>query len=505
MNAKRNALVRVLALLACSISLIAPLLAFSQGPDQPPTQKSAAPTDDQLLDRALCPIVYQVDRFLSPRGYRYLFYGNGFFINNDGYLLTDAHVLGQLHGGQPYVLLHSPLAPPHFVQANVVAIDREHDVAVLRVTPSPFSSSDSVAFLPLALESTMPGEKVLAAALRPSRPRDAWSFEPVPEERSPGEILRFEFSQLEKGRTDTELFLFNHIVQLGQSGAPVISQDSHEVVGLIEGQWLRDNSTSFAAPENELTPRNSSAASSNEATAVPGAVIPIHYAIALLQRRNIVWHGAEEDALAKQRAESDGSASAPPAPLSLIPPPYPPQSLFGGEVLLDALVGRNGMLSDIKIVHGEQPFLEKALAATRTWTFIPARAQDHAVEARIAIAFQFPQPYVPPRDSGVHHYTASNCSATQDCAAIPLTTVEPQYPSATNAEGTVIFDESIGRDGQIESVEVLRDLAPVNAAARAAAAQWHFAPATHAGAATNSTAVIVVTFRHPLATSHTDQ
>ena len=503
MNAKRKALARVLALLACFISLIAAHLAFSQSPDQTPAQKSAAPADDQLLDRALCPIVYQVDRFLSPRGYRYLFYGNGFFINSDGYLLTDAHVLSQLHGGQPYILLHSSLAQPHFVTANVVAVDREHDVALLRATPNPFTSSDSVSFLSLALESTMPGEKVLAAALRPSRPRDAWSLEPVPEERSPGEILRFEFSQLEKGRPDTELFLFNHMVQLGQSGAPVISQDSHEVIGLVEGQWLRDNSTTFAAPDGPAS-RNSSAASSNDATAVPGAVIPIHYAIALLQRRNIAWHGAEEDALTKQRTESD-AASSQPAPLSLIPPPYPPQSLFGGEVLLDALVGRNGMLSDIKIIHGEQPFLEKALAATRTWTFVPARAEGRAVEARIAIAFQFPQPYVPPRDPTVHHYTASNCSTTQDCAAVPLTTIEPQYPSASNAEGTAILDESIDRDGKIASVQVLRDLAPVDAVTRAAAAQWQFAPATRAGAATDSTAIIVVTFRHPLATTHTDE
>jgi outer membrane biosynthesis protein TonB len=504
MNAKRNGLARALALLACCISLIAAHLAFSQSPDQPPPQKSAAPTDDQLLDRALCPIVYQVDRFLSPRGYRYLFYGNGFFINSDGYLLTDAHVLSQLHGGQPYILLHSPLAPPHFVQAYVVAVDREHDVAILRATPNPFASSDSVAFLPLALETTTTGEQVLAAALRPSRPRDAWSLEPVPEERSPGEILRFEFSQLEKGRPDTELFLFNHVVQLGQSGAPVISQDSHEVIGLIEGQWLRDNSTTFAAP-NVPTPRNSSAASFNEATAVPGAVIPIHYAIALLQRRNIAWHGAEEDALAKQRAETTTAAPTPPIPLSLIPPPYPPQSLFGGEVLLDALVGRNGLLSDIKIIHGEPPFLEKALAATRTWTFVSARAESHAIEARIAITFQFPQPYFPPRDPTAHHYTANNCPATQDCAAVPITTVEPQYPSATNPEGTVILDESIDRDGKIASVQVLRELAPVNAATRAAITQWHFAPATHAGAAIDSTAIIVVTFRHPLATSHPDE
>ena len=61
--------------------------------------------DDSALSAAICPIVYPVDQTPSAQGYHYLFYGNGFFINEQGYLLTAAHVLSQLHGGQPYVLL----------------------------------------------------------------------------------------------------------------------------------------------------------------------------------------------------------------------------------------------------------------------------------------------------------------------------------------------------------------------------------------------------------------
>jgi len=88
--------------------------------------------DDAALSAAVCPIGYRVDQSPSWRGYRYLFYGNGFFINKEGYLITAAHVLSQLHGAQPYIVLRSAVAPPQLVPATVVAVDRDHDVAVLR-------------------------------------------------------------------------------------------------------------------------------------------------------------------------------------------------------------------------------------------------------------------------------------------------------------------------------------------------------------------------------------
>jgi TonB family protein len=191
-------------------------------------------------------------------------------------------------------------------------------------------------------------------------------------------------------------------------------------------------------------------------------------------------------------------------PLSLVPVPYPSQSLFGGEVLLDALVGRTGTISNIKVLRGDQPFLEKALDAVRTWTFFPARAAGNSVESHIAIVFQFPQPYAPPRSSTVHHYDGGS-SVALDRVALPLTTVEPEYPSSNTDEGSVILYESIDREGHLASVKVVRDFEPLTTATMTAAHKWHFAPAKQSGVAIDSAAVIVVTIRRPVVTGHTVQ
>jgi TonB family protein len=498
----RYSFTKVLVALVCYVSLAATQAAPAQKPDQAPQQKPAAPLDDRALAAALCPIVYQVDRSPSPRGYHYLFYGNGFFINQGGYVITAAHVLSQLHGGQPYLLLRSRAAPPRFVQAAVVALDRDHDIALLLASPNPFHGNYTVAFLPLTRESPVFGETVLAADLRPFKPRDSYTLEPALEERSSGKVLDFEFSQLEKGRPDTELFLFSHSVEPGQSGAPVISLASQQVVGLIEGQWLRDNDAALAAPKQHLAQGYPATSASAEVAPLPGAVIPIHYAIALLRQKAIAWHTASEDARGSEQDETE--QASPPAPLSLIPPPYPAQSLFGGEVALDALVGPTGALSDVRVVRGEQPFLEKALAAVRTWTFFPARSAGHTVEARIAVVFQFSQPHAPKRSATVRQNDAPPV-APLDSAALPLATVEPEYPDASSAAGSIILYGLIDLDGHLGSLKVVRGLEPLTPAALAAVGQWHFAPAKKAGAAIDSTAVIVVTFRRPLVTSHAPQ
>ncbi len=498
MSSHRHRRLCAFALLACAVSLTATRARNEQGPDQGAPQPAVAPLDDRALGDALCPIVYQVDRFPSPRGYRYIFYGNGFFINKSGYLLTAAHVLSQLRGGQPSLLLRAPGAAPRFVQAAVVAIDRDHDIALLLATPNPFDGTFAVSSLPLDHNIPKPGRSVLAAAVRPVKPRDAYTLDPAIEERSPGEVLDYEFSELAKGPADTELFLFGHAVQPGQSGAPVLSLDSHEVVGLVEGQWLRDSATALAAPADRHELGNAIAPAATEAAPIPGAVIPIHYAIALLQQRGVDWQPAPEHANSGDAADQTAALST---PFSLIPPPYP-QSLFGGEVVLDALVGRTGTLSDVKVAHGDEPFLDKALAAVRTWTFVPPHSGGSSAEPRIAIAFQFVQPYVPPRSSTVRRYDVTSPSATQDDAPIPLSSVEPEYPATSGAEGSVILYESIDREGRIASVQVVQDLAPLTESALAAAKKWSFAPARHSGAAIGSAAIVVFTFRHPLATGH---
>ncbi len=132
----------------------------------------AADDDTDTLSAAICPITYQVDQAPFERGYHYLFYGNGFFINSDGYLITAAHVLSQLHGGQPYILVRSTIGPSQLVKAMVVIADREHDVAILRAVPNPFEGQYKVAFLPLTTRRLSPAQTVLAVALRPSNLKD---------------------------------------------------------------------------------------------------------------------------------------------------------------------------------------------------------------------------------------------------------------------------------------------------------------------------------------------
>lgn len=242
------------------------------------------PPLDSAPDAAICPVVYRLDESPSPRGYHYAFFGNAFFVNEQGYLLTDAHVLETFRdGGQPYLIVRRPNAPPRLLQAAIVATDPPHDVAILRVTPNPFAGNFRVAFLPLATDPATPGQSVIAVSLHPHHLQDAQSLEAPREDRAPGQVLSYESTQLAESAPAAKVFLLSHPVTRGQSGSPVLTSDSHAVVGIIEGRWLRSLS---AAAAN----------SPSQAASIPGAATPIEYAIALLQRQSIPWHAPSASA-----------------------------------------------------------------------------------------------------------------------------------------------------------------------------------------------------------------
>jgi len=184
------------------------------------------------------------------------------------------------NGGEPHILVQRNDAPPVMLRAEVVAVDKEHDVAVLRATPNPFKGNYRVGILPLGEETPARGDGVVVAALRPSR-RRPHSFETELQDRSAARVVDYQSSQLEKGLGDTELLLFNHEVILGQSGAPVLSAAAHDVVGFIEGQWLR--------------PAAGIAAQMEQGATSIGAAVPIRYAIAVLKEQGISWRADAEN------------------------------------------------------------------------------------------------------------------------------------------------------------------------------------------------------------------
>lgn len=447
----------------------------------PETPGSATP-----LSAAVCPIVYPVDESPSDRGFHYIFYGNGFFINKEGYLLTAAHVLSQLHDVQPYILLQLPMAPPRLVKATVVIMDVDHDVAVLRATPNPFEGRYRVSFLRLATQRPKEAREVLADALRPSRIRNPYTFDALREDCPAGEILEYRFTQLDKGQPDTEIFLFSHDVLLGDSGAPVVSGETHEVVGLVEGRWLHGGAVAKA---NAVQAQ----------TGGVGAAVPIHYAIALLLEKGIAWKGTAE-ALGQEEtgaaARSNGNST--PEPLSLVAAPYPGEVFSGGEVVLDGLVESSGRVGDVRIVSGENPFVEKALAAVRTWSFRPARSGEKAVEARIGIVFQFPGSLTSTRAPQEHSY-AERWADAPERGAEPLVAPEADSSLTKIGEGSVILYEQVDAGGHLGSINVVRGPESLTAATVAAARQWRFAPGRQGGVDRDSQVVVVVTYRRSVA------
>lgn len=242
-------------------------------------QAQAASSDDSAI-ASVCPVVYPDDQTPASRGYHYTFFGNAFFINDQGYLLTVAHVLETFRdGGQPYILVNRLNAPPRLLQVTVVAKDPQHDVAILRATTNPFAGKYNVAFLPLASDPAVRGQSVLALSLHPRSLQNAHSFDSSREDSSAGTVLSYESTQLEKSAPAANVFLLSHPVVKGQSGSPVLAADSHAVVGLVEGLWLRGVSVSVAK-------------SSAQSNSVPGAAIPIQYAISLLKEHNVTWSSA---------------------------------------------------------------------------------------------------------------------------------------------------------------------------------------------------------------------
>lgn len=268
MNPLRKIALYSLSALACAATLLA---AFA---NENPFSGEAS------LTAALCPIVYRLDQSPSARGYHYTFFGNSFFINEQGYLLTSAHVLETFRdGGQPSILVNLPDRPPQLLPIIVVASDAQHDVAILRATPNPFAGHFRVAWLPLATVPAVPGQSVLALSLHPARLQNAQSFQAPIEDRSSGQVLAFESTQLDNSAPTAQVFLLSHPVTLGQSGSPVLSQDSLAVIGLIEGRWLRSGSVSLAS-------------TNGQSDSHPGAAVPIRYAISLLDQNHISWHPA---------------------------------------------------------------------------------------------------------------------------------------------------------------------------------------------------------------------
>jgi hypothetical protein len=293
----RTAAFAALAGFACTLNFFA----FPQTCAQSQANSASSSASDSA-NAALCPVVYPDDQTPAGRGYHYTFFGNAFFINEQGYLLTVAHVLDTFRdGGQPYILVKHTDTPPRLLKVTVIAKDSQHDVAILRATPNPFSGKYEVAFVPLDPKQAERGDAVLALSLHPKSLRHAESFEYEHEDTSPGTVLSYESTKLDNSGPASDVFLLSHPVVQGQSGSPVLALNSRAAVGLVEGLWLRG--VPLASVKPAALPTNT-----------PGAAVPIRYALALLDQHGVTWHSANSSPQGSSPSTSKQSMTDRPKP-----------------------------------------------------------------------------------------------------------------------------------------------------------------------------------------------
>jgi protein TonB len=76
-------------------------------------------------------------------------------------------------------------------------------------------------------------------------------------------------------------------------------------------------------------------------------------------------------------------------------PEYPPEALaqkLHGAVVLQALVGRDGTVEDLKIIRGYFVLGRAAIAAVKQWRFQPYTLKGHAAATQTVITINFSYP-----------------------------------------------------------------------------------------------------------------
>ncbi len=196
--------------------------------------------------------------------------GTGFFVNEEGFILTNAHVFEEAQrclvrapGAKILAKLSKPGArTATAVSCDLVGLDDLHDLAVIKVERSPLADSagEQPPFLLLDTSELPLGTHVAVSG----HPLFAW----VPVTQS-GEIIGRESLRVSDTNLDpTEVLVLNIPLRPGNSGSPVYLAEANSVVGIVEQQEPLHPSQTVA--------------------------VPVHYAIELLNRHSVRWHTSQK-------------------------------------------------------------------------------------------------------------------------------------------------------------------------------------------------------------------
>ena len=166
-----------------------------------------------------------------------------------------------------------------------------------------------------------------------------------------------------------------------------------------------------------------------------------------------------------------GGAVKPPKQVKRVNPEYPVAALSSrvqGVVILEATIGADGRVSDVRVVRSIPLLDTAAVEAVRQWVYEPTVVNGvrNPVIISVAVAFKLTAPQ-PVRVGGAIK------------APMQTKRVVPAYPpeaQAAGVQGVVIMEATIGVDGKVTDVGVLRSIPLLDRAAMEAVRQFEYTP-----------------------------
>ena len=192
----------------------------------------------------------------------------GFLVNDEGYILTNAHVVEDARrclASSPGAKILAKFGPGdgrtvEAVACDVIALDEDHDLALLRME-RPLIEGLHGTSLRLRRDPVPTGTRVWVTG-HPSFVWQARTYQ--------GKVIARESVALgDRGGLRTEVLVLDIPLQRGASGSPVVLE-SGEVIGVIERQRASNRLETVA--------------------------VPISDAIELLEAKGIRWHSGQEKA-----------------------------------------------------------------------------------------------------------------------------------------------------------------------------------------------------------------
>lgn len=191
------------------------------------------------------------------------------------------------------------------------------------------------------------------------------------------------------------------------------------------------------------------------------------------------------------------------------PPQIPLLAVAGGEVVIEAAVGKDGSVSSTTTLRQTPPFTDAMLAAVRGWRFTPAQdvatpapgtPADLATRAPAASTVLVIGLFRPP---GLFNVTLGEPPKTvaepsRSAPALQGGLRMPAYPPQALADGVVLVELQLTAEGAVDKASVVRSAPPFDQPALDAVKGLAFRPPRVGTKTVPSTVYAAVAFRQPV-------